>query len=99
DITQSGCTDLISAISSNPSHLTELDLSENTLGNPGVIQISTLLKNSSCKLQKLVLSDCNITGEGYTALAEALNSNPSSHLMELDLRGNDPGEPGLNEFR
>ncbi|KAB5513556.1 hypothetical protein PHYPO_G00249090 [Pangasianodon hypophthalmus] len=98
-ITQSGCTDLISALTSNPSHLTELDLSENTLGNPGVIQISTLLKSSSCKLQKLVLSDCNITGEGYTALAETLNSNPSSHLMELDLRGNDPGEPGLKELR
>ncbi|MCJ8750255.1 hypothetical protein PDJAM_G00260430, partial [Pangasius djambal] len=52
-ITQSGCTDLISALTSNPSHLTELDLSENTLGNPGVDKISTLLKNSSYKLQKL----------------------------------------------
>ncbi|XP_058243412.1 NACHT, LRR and PYD domains-containing protein 12-like isoform X2 [Hemibagrus wyckioides] len=98
-ITHRGCTDLISALTSNPSHLTELDLSENTLGNSGAIQISMLLKNSSCKLQKLVLSDCNIKEEGYTALAEALKSNPSSHLIELDLRGNDPGESGMKQLR
>ncbi|KAG7333564.1 hypothetical protein KOW79_003699 [Hemibagrus wyckioides] len=98
-ITHRGCTDLISALTSNPSHLTELDLSENTLGNSGGIQISTLLKNSSCRLQKLLLSDCSVTREGYTALVKALNSNPSSPLMELDLRGNDPGTSGLKELR
>ncbi|XP_053356860.1 ribonuclease inhibitor-like [Clarias gariepinus] len=97
-ITERGCTDLISALTSNPSHLTELDLSENTLGNAGVKHISTLLKSSSCKLQKLVLSDCSITGEGYTALVKSLMSNPS-HLKELDLRGNDPGTSGLKELR
>ncbi|KAF4071809.1 hypothetical protein AMELA_G00267070 [Ameiurus melas] len=91
-VTERGCTDLISALTANPSHLTELDLSENTLGNPGVEKISTLLKSSSCKLQKLVLSDCSITEEGYAALAEALKS---SHLIELDLRGNDPGASGV----
>ncbi|KAK3570342.1 hypothetical protein QTP86_017287 [Hemibagrus guttatus] len=98
-ITHRGCTDLISALTSNPSHLTELDLSENTLGNSAMDKISTLLQNSSCKLQKLVLSDCNIKEEGYTALAEALKSNPSSHLIELDLRGNDPGESGMKQIR
>ncbi|XP_058243353.1 NACHT, LRR and PYD domains-containing protein 3-like [Hemibagrus wyckioides] len=98
-ITHRGCTDLISALTSNPSHLTELDLSENTLGNSVMDKISTLLKNSSCKLQKLVLSDCNITEEGYTALIKALKSNHSSLLIELDLRGNDPGASGLKELR
>ncbi|KAF5888907.1 protein NLRC5-like, partial [Clarias magur] len=98
-ITERGCTDLISALTANPTHLTQLDLSENTLGNAGVRQISTLLKSSSCKLQKLVLSDCSITGEGYTALVKALKSNRSSHLPELDLRGNDPGPSGLKELR
>ncbi|KAK3569700.1 hypothetical protein QTP86_003125 [Hemibagrus guttatus] len=97
-ITHRGCTDLISALTSNPSHLTELDLSENTLGNSAMDKISTLLQNSSCKLQKLVLSDCNITEEGYTALIKALKSNCSS-LIELDLRGNDPGPSGLKELR
>ncbi|XP_046720209.1 NACHT, LRR and PYD domains-containing protein 3-like isoform X10 [Silurus meridionalis] len=91
-VTERSCTDLISALTTNPSHLTELDLSENTLGNAGVIQISTLLKTPSCKLHTLLLSDCSITEEGYTALAEALRS---SHLIELDLRGNDPGASGV----
>ncbi|XP_047678034.1 uncharacterized protein LOC113634383 isoform X5 [Tachysurus fulvidraco] len=98
-VTDRGCTDLISALTSNPSHLTELDLSENTLGNSGAIQISTLLNKSSCKLQKLVLSDCNITEKGYTAVVKALKSNHSSPLIELDLRGNDPGASGIKELR
>ncbi|XP_047678051.1 uncharacterized protein LOC113634383 isoform X21 [Tachysurus fulvidraco] len=98
-VTDSGCTDLISALTSNPSHLTELDLSENTLGNSGAIQISTLLNKSSCKLQKLVLSDCNITEKGYTDMVKALKSNHSSLLIELDLRGNDPGASGIKELR
>ncbi|KAI5086111.1 NLR family CARD domain-containing protein 3 isoform X18, partial [Silurus meridionalis] len=98
-VTERSCTDLISALTTNPSHLTELDLSENTLGNAGVIQISTLLKTPSCKLHTLLLSDCNIKHEGYAALTEALRSNPSSPLIELDLRGNHPGESGVKEIR
>ncbi len=43
------------------------------------------------------LSDCSITEEGYKALATALRSNPS-HLIELDLRGNDPGQSGVKEL-
>ncbi len=43
------------------------------------------------------LSDCSITEEGYAALASALRSNPS-HLIELDLRGNDPGPSGVKQL-
>ena len=41
------------------------------------------------------LSDCHITGDGYAALALALKSNPSSNLIELDLRRNNPGDNGV----
>ncbi|XP_063045967.1 ribonuclease inhibitor-like [Engraulis encrasicolus] len=41
-----------------------------------------------------VLSDCGITGEGYTALASALQYN-LSQLEELDMRGNCPGDSGV----
>ncbi|KAK3505720.1 hypothetical protein QTP70_020469, partial [Hemibagrus guttatus] len=92
-ITHRGCTDLISALTSNPSHLTELDLSENTLGN------SAMDKGLYSTTEFILLSDCNVKEEGYTALAEALKSNPSSHLIELDLRGNDPGESGMKQLR
>ncbi|KAM9481019.1 NACHT, LRR and PYD domains-containing protein 3-like isoform 7-T7 [Clarias gariepinus] len=96
-ITERGCTDLISALTSNPSHLTELDLSENTLGNAGVKHISTLLKSSSCKLQKLVLSKSGITERGCTDLISALTSNPS-HLTELDLSENTLGNAGVKQI-
>uniref|UniRef100_A0A672SSZ3 NACHT LRR and PYD domain-containing protein n=1 Tax=Sinocyclocheilus grahami TaxID=75366 RepID=A0A672SSZ3_SINGR len=39
------------------------------------------------------LSDCSITEESYKTLTSALASN--SHLIELDLRGNDPGQSGV----
>ncbi len=60
----------------------------------GVTDQSDLLLNfNSCSR----LSDCSITEEGYKALASALKSNPS-HLIELDLTGNDPGPSGVKEL-
>uniref|UniRef100_A0A8C2JMI1 Uncharacterized protein n=1 Tax=Cyprinus carpio TaxID=7962 RepID=A0A8C2JMI1_CYPCA len=96
-ITKEGCAALTAAFNSNPSNLIELDLSENQLRDPGVAEISTLLGNSQCKLKILRLSDCSITEEGYKALASALRSNPS-HLIELDLTGNDPGQSGVKQL-
>ena len=40
------------------------------------------------------LSGCLITEEGCTSLASALRSNPS-HLRELDLTYNHPGDSGV----
>ncbi|XP_037402046.1 protein NLRC5-like isoform X3 [Pygocentrus nattereri] len=98
-ITEQGCAALVSALKFNySSHLTELDLSENKIGVAGVEKLSVIFKNYSCKLEKLMLSYCHIAGEGYAALASALKSNSSSHLIELDLRGNDPGDTGVKEL-
>uniref|UniRef100_A0A8C2KG60 NACHT domain-containing protein n=1 Tax=Cyprinus carpio TaxID=7962 RepID=A0A8C2KG60_CYPCA len=96
-ITAYGCAALAAAFNSNPSNLRELDLSGNPLRDSGVMNVSTFLANSQCTLQILRLSDCSITEEGYKALASALRSNPS-HLIELDLTGNDPGQSGLKEL-
>uniref|UniRef100_A0A8C1XRN0 NACHT domain-containing protein n=1 Tax=Cyprinus carpio TaxID=7962 RepID=A0A8C1XRN0_CYPCA len=93
-ITAEGCAALTSAFNSNPSNLIELDLSGNKLGNSGIEKICPLLENTQCILEKLKLSDCSITEEGYKALASALRSNPS-HLIELDLTGNYPGQSGV----
>ncbi|KAI2650566.1 NLR family CARD domain-containing protein 3 [Labeo rohita] len=92
-ITAKGCVALTSAFNSNSSNLIELDLSENKLGNSGIEEICPLLENTQCILEKLKLSDCSITEEGYKTLASTLKSN--SHLTELDLRGNDPGKSGV----
>ncbi|CAM4584307.1 unnamed protein product [Leuciscus chuanchicus] len=95
-ITAEGCAALTSAFNSNPSNLIELDLSGNKLGNSGIKKICVLLENTQFGLEKLNLSGCSITEEGYTSLTSSLKSNSS--LIELDLRGNDPGRSGVNEL-
>ncbi|XP_067220192.1 NLR family CARD domain-containing protein 3-like [Chanodichthys erythropterus] len=96
-IAEEQCVILTSALKSNPSHLRELNLSRNKLGNTGLKHLCDVLKDSHCKLERLRLSNCSVTEDGYKALASALRSNPS-HLIELDLTGNDPGQSGVKEL-
>ncbi|XP_048018280.1 NACHT, LRR and PYD domains-containing protein 12-like [Megalobrama amblycephala] len=92
NITTEGCAALASALRSN-SHLKELSLSQNKVGDKGLTLLSDGLKDPHCKLEKLPLWDCNITDEGCAALASALRSN--SHLRDLNLSKNKIGGPGL----
>ncbi|XP_042620409.1 NACHT, LRR and PYD domains-containing protein 12-like [Cyprinus carpio] len=89
-VTDEGCAALVSALRSNPSHLRELNLSGNEIGDSGVTLLSAGLADPHCKLEKLWLRDCGITDEGCAALASALTSNPS-HLGHLSLTGNKLG--------
>ncbi|KAK3548719.1 hypothetical protein QTP70_017961 [Hemibagrus guttatus] len=97
-LTTGSCITVVEVLSSHPCFITELDLSNNNLQNTGVMEISEELKIPHSNLKILRLSDCSITEEGYTALAEALKSNPTSHLIELDLSGNDPGASGVKQL-
>ncbi|XP_050959443.1 NACHT, LRR and PYD domains-containing protein 3-like isoform X3 [Labeo rohita] len=85
-ITDEGCAALASALRSNPSHLRDLDLSVNELGD-SVNLLSAMLEDPYCKLKKLWLSDCGLTGEGCATLTSALRSN-LSHLSDLNLSWN-----------
>ncbi|XP_026137459.1 NLR family CARD domain-containing protein 3-like [Carassius auratus] len=87
NITAKGCAALASVLRSNPSNLRELDLSGNKILDLGMKHLSDGLKDSHCKLERLKLRDCGVTGEGCAALASALKSNPE-HLRELDLSEN-----------
>uniref|UniRef100_A0A3B4BLS0 Uncharacterized protein n=1 Tax=Periophthalmus magnuspinnatus TaxID=409849 RepID=A0A3B4BLS0_9GOBI len=56
--------------------------------------LSVGLKSPHCKLEQLRLSGCLVSEEGCASLASALRSN-SSHLTELDLSYNHPGDTGI----
>uniref|UniRef100_A0A3B1IZW6 B30.2/SPRY domain-containing protein n=1 Tax=Astyanax mexicanus TaxID=7994 RepID=A0A3B1IZW6_ASTMX len=92
-----GCENLASVVSLDSSCLKELDLSNNNLQDLGVELLSAGLKSSHCELQILRLSGCMISEKGCSSLAAALSSNPS-HLKELDLTFNHPGESGQQLF-
>ncbi|XP_073699501.1 NACHT, LRR and PYD domains-containing protein 3-like isoform X6 [Garra rufa] len=93
NLTDQHCEIVASALQSSNSPLRELDLSNNDLKDSGVKLLCTGLRSPNCRLNILRLSGCLVTAEGCAALASALSSNPS-HLRELDLSYNHPGESG-----
>ncbi|CAI5682333.1 unnamed protein product [Oreochromis niloticus] len=94
DLSERSCEALASALSSQTSNPRQLDLSNINLKDSGVKLLSEGLKSPHCTLETLSLSGCLITEEGCTSLTSALSSNPS-HLRELDLRYNHPGDSGM----
>ncbi|XP_056124429.1 NACHT, LRR and PYD domains-containing protein 3-like [Rhinichthys klamathensis goyatoka] len=78
-LTEESCCYLASALSSNPSHLRELDLSYNHLGQSGVKKLSDTLNNPNCTLEIL-----NIDHGGEIRIT----SGPKKYACDLTLDPN-----------
>ncbi|XP_036372618.1 NACHT, LRR and PYD domains-containing protein 3-like isoform X3 [Megalops cyprinoides] len=95
NLIQESCKIIASALTTNTSHLQELDLSYNNyVEDSGVRLLCSGLTSPHCKLKRLALAGCQITEGSCDALASALRSK-SSHLTELDLSHNHVGDSGL----
>ncbi|XP_067850819.1 protein NLRC3-like [Heptranchias perlo] len=91
-LTQKNYEELTSAIRINRM-LTHLDLSSNVIQDTGINVLSIALKDSSCSIQSLVMTDTKLTPTCCEKLASVLVTNQT--LRELDLSMNKLGDSGV----
>ncbi|XP_062386502.1 NACHT, LRR and PYD domains-containing protein 12-like isoform X2 [Sardina pilchardus] len=90
-VTEDGCSYLASALSSNPSHLIELDLSYNHPGDKGVKLLSARLQDPHCKLKRLNVDHDEVFRiiPGIRKYTCELTLDPNTAHMELSLSEGD----------
>ncbi|CAI5669532.1 unnamed protein product [Oreochromis niloticus] len=96
-LSKTHCEVVASALKSNPSHLTELDMNNNNLQDSAVKLLCAGLESPNCRLKTLRLSCCGLLKISSDYLAAALKSNPS-HLRELDLSWNKLQDSGVKHL-
>ncbi|XP_062299577.1 ribonuclease inhibitor-like [Scomber scombrus] len=85
-LSETHCEVVASALKSNSSHLTHLDLNNNILSDSSVKLLSAGLESPDCRLKTLILTDCGLSETDCEVVTSAVKSNP--HLTELHLRLN-----------
>ncbi|XP_036418605.1 NACHT, LRR and PYD domains-containing protein 12-like [Colossoma macropomum] len=94
NLTDESCETLASVLQSSNSHLTELDLSFNNLGDLGIKLLCAGLLHPHCKLEKLNLSHNELEHRSCELMASVLQS-ANSNLKELDLGCNNMRDSGV----
>ncbi|XP_072472240.1 NACHT, LRR and PYD domains-containing protein 12-like [Notamacropus eugenii] len=94
-VDEAACQEL-SKVLSTSQHLTELDLTGNSLGDLGLQHLCPGLSHPACKLQTLWLKICHLTPSACHNLSTVLSTN--QNLTELDLSLNDLGDLGVKSL-
>ncbi|XP_035957907.1 NACHT, LRR and PYD domains-containing protein 3 isoform X5 [Halichoerus grypus] len=84
---------LFSVLSTNSLNLTELNLSDNALGDPGIKVLCEMLQHPGCNIRRLWLGQCCLSYQCCFNISSVLSSNQK--LVELDLSHNTLGDFGI----
>ncbi|XP_059775694.1 NACHT, LRR and PYD domains-containing protein 3 isoform X1 [Balaenoptera ricei] len=91
-LTSSICRGIFSVLSNN-WNLTELNLSGNTLGDPGMKVLCETLHQPGCNIRRLWLGQCCLSHQCCFNISSVLSNNQK--LVELDLSHNALGDFGI----